>query len=67
MKISKSLFKNLSRCDNFASLYDMYTFRNMHHITRIYGEPDGRVFFYATTLTENVNVYVTLEYTKTTD
>lgn len=38
MKISKSLFKNLSRCDNFASLYDMYTFRNMHHITRIYGE-----------------------------
>ena len=38
MKISKSLFKNLSRCDNFASLYDMYTFRNMHHIQRIYGE-----------------------------
>ncbi len=38
MKISKSLFKNLSRCDNFASLYDMYTFRNMHHIKSIYGE-----------------------------
>ncbi|MBR2891736.1 MAG: DUF2779 domain-containing protein [Bacilli bacterium] len=38
MKISKSLFKNLSRCDNFASLYDMYTFRNMHHIYRIYNE-----------------------------
>ena len=38
MKISKSLFKNLSRCDNFASLYDMYTFRNLHHIKRIYGE-----------------------------
>ena len=38
MKISKSLFKNLSRCDNFASLYDMYTFRNMHHIQRIFGE-----------------------------
>ena len=38
MKISKSLFKNLTRCDNFSSLYDMYTFRNMHHIKSIYGE-----------------------------
>ena len=38
MKISKSLFKNLSRCDNFASIYDMYIFRNMHHIKTIYGE-----------------------------
>ncbi len=38
MKISKSLFKNLTRCPNFASLYDMYTFRNMHHITSIEGE-----------------------------
>lgn len=38
MKISKSLFKNLTRCDNFASIYDMYTFRNMHHIKSIYGE-----------------------------
>lgn len=35
MKISKSLFKNLTRCPNFASLYDMYTFRNLHHITSI--------------------------------
>lgn len=37
MKISKSLFKNLSRCPNFASLYDMYVFRNMHHIKSING------------------------------
>ena len=38
MKISKSLFKNLTRCDNFSSLYDMYVFRNLHHIKQIYGE-----------------------------
>lgn len=37
MKISKTLFKNLTRCKNFASLYDMYTFRNMHHIKSIDG------------------------------
>lgn len=37
MKISKSLFKNLSRCPNFASIYDMYVFRNLHHIKAIDG------------------------------
>lgn len=37
MRISKSLFKNLSRCPNFASFYDMYVFRNMHHIKAIDG------------------------------
>ena len=38
MKISKSLFKNLSRCENMASLYDMYMYKNLHHIKEINGE-----------------------------
>lgn len=38
MNISKSMFKNLSRCRNFASIYDMYMFRNAHHIKEIEGE-----------------------------
>ncbi len=38
MNISKSLFKNLSRCKDFTSIYDMYIFRNAHHIKEIKGE-----------------------------
>ena len=38
MNISKSMFKNLSRCKDFASIYDMYVFRNAHHIKEIEGE-----------------------------
>ena len=38
MNISKSMFKNLSRCKDFASIYDMYIFRNAHHIKEIEGE-----------------------------
>lgn len=38
MNISKSMFKNLSRCKDFASIYDMYIFRNAHHIKEIKGE-----------------------------
>ncbi|MBQ8293107.1 MAG: DUF2779 domain-containing protein [Bacilli bacterium] len=37
MNISKSMFKNLSRCKDFASIYDMYVFRNAHHIKEIEG------------------------------
>lgn len=47
MKISKSLFKNLSRCPNFASLYDMYVFRNLHHIKAIDGI-DIKTYFEST-------------------
>ena len=32
MKISKSLFKNLSRCENMASLYDMYMYKNLNEM-----------------------------------
>ena len=38
MNISKSLFKNLSRCRNFAGIYDMYVYKNGHHIKNIEGE-----------------------------
>lgn len=38
MNISKSMFKNLSRCKDFASIYDMYVFRNAHHVKEIEGE-----------------------------
>ena len=37
MNISKSMFKNLSRCKDFASIYDMYIFRNDHHVKEIHG------------------------------
>lgn len=37
LNISKTMFKNLIRCSNFASLYDLYTFRNFHHIKSING------------------------------
>ena len=31
------MFKNLSRCKDFASIYDMYIFRNDHHVKEIHG------------------------------
>ena len=37
MNISKSLFKNYARCGNFAPLYDMYLFRNLHHVKTVDG------------------------------
>lgn len=37
MNISKTMFKNLIRCPNFASLYDLYLFRNYHHLKTING------------------------------
>ena len=37
MKISKTLFKNLTRCDNFAGYYDMFINKNAHHIKFIEG------------------------------
>lgn len=37
MRISKSLFKNLTRCPNFSALYDMYKFRSLHHVKSIHG------------------------------
>ncbi|HHU81160.1 MAG TPA: DUF2779 domain-containing protein [Acholeplasmataceae bacterium] len=37
MRISKSLFKNLTRCPNFCPLYDMYKFRSLHHVKSIHG------------------------------
>ena len=35
MNISKSMFKNFSRCKNFVSLFDMYMYKNAHHIKTI--------------------------------
>ena len=36
MKISKTLFKNLARCSSFIPLYDMYIYKNAHHLKRIF-------------------------------
>ena len=41
MNISKSLFKNYTRCANFAPLYDMYLFRNLHHVKSVDGVDVG--------------------------
>lgn len=38
MKISKTLFKNLSRCPNFLSYYDLYINRFMHEVKEIDGK-----------------------------
>lgn len=38
MNISKTLFKNLTRCNNFASLYDMYLNRFLHEVKEIDGQ-----------------------------
>lgn len=38
MKISKTLFKNLSRCPNFLSYYDLYINRFMHEVREIDGK-----------------------------
>ena len=38
MEISKTLFKNLTRCDNFLSLYNMYLNRSAHNVKEINGE-----------------------------
>ena len=38
MKISKSLFKNLTRCDNCPSLYDIYMYKNDHHVKKIFDQ-----------------------------
>ena len=35
MNISKTLFKNLSRCHNFMALYDLYINRSFHNIKAI--------------------------------
>lgn len=37
MNISKTLFKNLTRCKNFASIYDMYINRFLHEVREIDG------------------------------
>ncbi len=37
MNISKSMFKNFTRCNDFISIYDMYLFKNAHHIKNIEG------------------------------
>ena len=37
MNISKTLFKNLTRCNNFISLYDMYINRFLHEVREIDG------------------------------
>ena len=37
MHISKTIFKNLSRCHNFISLYDLYINRGLHNIKEIEG------------------------------
>lgn len=37
MNISKTLFKNLTRCNNFISLYDMYINRFLHEVKEIDG------------------------------
>ena len=34
---SKTIFKNLSRCHNFISLYDLYINRGLHNIKEIEG------------------------------
>lgn len=39
MNISKTLFKNLTRCKNFISLYDMYINRFLHEVREIDGIP----------------------------
>ena len=36
MYISKTLFKNLSRCQNFISLYDLYINRNSDDLDHKY-------------------------------
>lgn len=38
MNISKTLFKNLTRCQNFASLYDMYINRFLHEVKELDGK-----------------------------
>ena len=38
MYISKTLFKNLSRCQNFISLYDLYINRGFNGIKKIEGK-----------------------------
>ncbi len=39
MNISKTLFKNLSRCPSFSAYYDMYLNRFLHEVKEIDGEP----------------------------
>lgn len=39
MKISKTLFKNLTRCPNFLSYYDIYINRFLHEVKEIDGKP----------------------------
>lgn len=39
MKISKTLFKNLSRCVSFSAYYDMYLNRFLHEVKEIDGKP----------------------------
>ncbi len=39
MKISKTLFKNLTRCNNFISYYDLYMNRYLHNVKSIDGIP----------------------------
>ncbi|MCM1513724.1 MAG: DUF2779 domain-containing protein [Anaeroplasma bactoclasticum] len=38
MNISKTLFKNLTRCKNFPSLYDIYMNRSFHEVQAIDGK-----------------------------
>lgn len=38
MKISKTLFKNLARCDFYVPLYDMYIYKNDHHVKKIFNQ-----------------------------
>lgn len=37
MRISKTLFKNMIRCDNFPAIYDMYINRGAHNVLNIDG------------------------------
>lgn len=38
MNISKTLFKNLTRCHNFSAIYDMYINRFLHEVREINGK-----------------------------
>lgn len=51
MNISKTLFKNLTRCKNFPSLYDIYINRSFHEVQAI----DGRKFEKDHSIIQDIN------------
>lgn len=52
MNISKTLFKNLTRCKNFPSLYDIYINRSFHEVQTI----DGKAIEKNNSMVEDVHL-----------